>query len=969
MILVAAALILLAPSASADWRHDAYDVGRSGFTLDPGPEWGDLSYMLDLGFQKPSRKAPLVIIDGKAYVEGNDGHGHKIFEIDIQAGTVREFLRLNGTGLAETKGIMVMETDGSTLFGIQTGRHAFALPLKPGGRSWSVQLVPAVEYPPETAENDCLLGGAMLLVGESIFVSCDVAAQSTVVIWKLNARNGTEVWERPIVIKPEPELIAESPTDIYSALPRQGLISIATGLTLSGETLIVSMTSTLEPAEGQSNNWIERNSTRASYHGYALDGKPRWAHTSPPSHDATPAGPRQPAHRPPAAAANGDYAVMEIDDALLQRKRDNHGANPDRHVPFRGNESTVADSGTGFMIAPDGLYAMSQSTVHYLTHDLQKKASWTVPGSQQFGWGPPLRTGNGVLITRYGSLDEDEDQNTIQALDATTLLPLWAHELPLNRFFDEDAWHRTVTFAVERENIVAWTMDGYFLAFGNTTASIVVRPTVSTLYPAPEDVVLVNMADNAAGRFGPAVEFMADWGDGTSTPWQTSPILEHRYASPMEAKARVFARNADVTQSRSVPIPFHVGAIDPAAAVAASGVPRAQAFEGPSPTDRSDGLIAALIAAIAVASTALIFVLLLVARRSRDPTQRLEAYNAVLLQQIAQDVPPEARFENLRPLRASMGVTDQEHAILELAGTRALGAKGILSDLQVGDLFLGRFRVLKRLGEGSFGAAHLCLDELVQRKVVIKTLRVSSGGLDLILREARALGRVQHPNVVTLVDADRVGEGAFIVMEYMEGGSLGDRINGYGPGEHWANLAEDILSGLAAIHAEGLVHRDIKPSNLLFTKSGRCKVADFGVAHMPGFEATLAASEGAIGTIRYMSPEQARGKHATIVSDLFSAALVLYQAWTGSAYFEDRPNENPVELQMRIAKSNGFHPHLKASPEMIAWWSKALNSAPQKRFQTAEDMQAGLRHALRANRSSSETPKNRAKVVALLGTN
>lgn len=341
-------------------------------------------------------------------------------------------------------------------------------------------------------------------------------------------------------------------------------------------------------------------------------------------------------------------------------------------------------------------------------------------------------------------------------------------------------------------------------------------------------------------------------------------------------------------------------------------------------------------------------------RTKEDPAttrSRIEPYHAMLVQELSSGTSAKETFEKLRTLRARLGVSDHEHALLEYASSTAQVARLTERSVQPGVTFLSRYRVIRTLKEGGMGITHLAVDERVGRRVVLKTLRSTRGaaGLGDLLKEARALGRVEHANVVNVIDADVVGEEAFLVMEYVDGGSLADRLPA-GPlsRPEFERVADDLLAALDAVHEAGLVHRDVKPSNVLLTLKGVAKLADFGVAHLPGFETTVAAMPhgGAIGTIRYMSPEQARGRPAGIRSDLYSAGLVLYEAWTGRAYVDLRAHESAVELQLRVAATGGFDRD-DVPPALRAWLGRALHPIASERFETARAMRDSLRDALR----------------------
>ncbi len=959
-------LLVAAPSVTAtDFLHQAYDVGRSGLSPDPAPAWGDLAYSLDLNMQKSSREAPMVIVDGSAYISGADAQGAGIFEIDIESGAMRRFQSFPWERDIGKFDLKALESDGRTLFMVNPGREVMALPLDENGVGWSlvlgfrktVEQTDTLSYNPDGLLDDCHMHAKMALFEGFLYVACDVQGQSSVLLWKVNAKDGTEDWDMPIVVEPEGNRTGDTVSD-QAAAPRHGATTYPTGLTVFRDGFIVAVHTTPEPAEGESTDSLAESGSQSSYHAYSFDGEPLWWHTGGLSRRAAGDLSYFPPHQAPPAAANEHFVVVELDQFSL-RKHGNVGTRPDIEEDFRRTEMELTDRGSGFALGPNGIYLTSRSTLYYVTNELTERAAYTLPPDLEFAVGPLTLSSDNVLLAQHGILEGDH--RTIQAFDALTLQPMWNHTLPPNRFEATQRFaERPTSMAFVNGLLVVWTMDGYFQVLGTTPGSIQPILEVSNPEPSVGENVVVDMSATKPGRFGDATEFRAVWGDGSETPWQPSPKLEHGYSVAKNVTARFFARNANITQSASETFTF---AVKTAAApiVFGAGTAQNEANAAPRPTWSGTTNPWGLSSAAILATLLLAGIPLVVRSRRRGVTDtivRLQPYNALLLQEISTGTTRDDRYKRLRPMRASLGVSDQEHAILELAAQRGVDANHAVGTIAPGELFLGRYRVLKEIGRGGFSKTHLCLDELLERKVVLKTLQpVSDREIDALLHEARALGRVQHPNVVTLIDADRVGEEVFLVMEFLEGGPLSDRLGSHRSGEPWANLAEDILAGLSAIHESGIVHRDIKPSNLLFTNAGRCKVADFGIAHIPGFDATMDAHGITAGTIRYMSPEQARGRPTTAPSDLFSAALVLFEAATGRPYFETTPKESAIELQLRIAKSEPFARDIGGNIEMAGWWKKALHPVAEKRFQTAGEMRKALRLAVRSRPTKNGRPR------------
>ncbi len=187
------------------------------------------------------------------------------------------------------------------------------------------------------------------------------------------------------------------------------------------------------------------------------------------------------------------------------------------------------------------------------------------------------------------------------------------------------------------------------------------------------------------------------------------------------------------------------------------------------------------------------------------------------------------------------------------------------------------------------GVVDLALDD-AGRPVALKRLALHGSAQDMhrarlrVRREASALAAVDHPGIVRLLDVIDDGDDLVLVMPYLGGGTLTDRIRSYGPmaPDQVQLLADNLLDALAAAHRAGIVHRDLKPANVLFDESGRPYLADFGVATMRDATSGLTATEMVVGTPEFMAPEQARGERATPASDVFSMGATLRYAAVGT---------------------------------------------------------------------------------------
>ena len=213
------------------------------------------------------------------------------------------------------------------------------------------------------------------------------------------------------------------------------------------------------------------------------------------------------------------------------------------------------------------------------------------------------------------------------------------------------------------------------------------------------------------------------------------------------------------------------------------------------------------------------------------------------------------------------------------------------------ETFAGRYRRIGPLGKGAMASVWLAEDTELGRRVAVKLLRPDADR-ERFRREARAVAALAHPNVCRLYDfGEAAGEGPFMVLEYLSGGSLDDRLR---PGvplpdEETERIARDVADGLAHAHANGLVHRDLKPGNILFDDEGRAKIADFGIVRMTETGA-ITETGTVLGTAQYISPEQTAGESAGPASDVYSFGVILFQMLTGRLPFE---SESVIDLVRR----------------------------------------------------------------------
>jgi len=285
----------------------------------------------------------------------------------------------------------------------------------------------------------------------------------------------------------------------------------------------------------------------------------------------------------------------------------------------------------------------------------------------------------------------------------------------------------------------------------------------------------------------------------------------------------------------------------------------------------------------------------------------------------------------------------------------------------------GRYKIISQIGVGGMGEVFLAEDTSLERKVAIKILGEDADSdserLARFSQEAKAASALNHPNILTIFDI-AVEEGLdYIVSEYVEGETLRKMLKaGRLPLDKAVDIAIQTASALSAAHAAGIVHRDIKPANIMIRGDGIVKVLDFGVAKLlgtgpGGSEAQTLGRIGTepgvmIGTPRYMSPEQARGKPVDQRSDIFSLGLVLYELFSGNRPFE---GENSVELVSAILKDE---PEPIASiipdfpPELERIVTKSLRKDRKQRYQDIRDLQIDLEDYKADHRASSRATKS-----------
>lgn len=278
---------------------------------------------------------------------------------------------------------------------------------------------------------------------------------------------------------------------------------------------------------------------------------------------------------------------------------------------------------------------------------------------------------------------------------------------------------------------------------------------------------------------------------------------------------------------------------------------------------------------------------------------------------------------------------------------------------------LGRYELIRVLGKGAMGLVYEGRDPNLDRRVAIKTIKVENLSRDEAAEyevrfrtEARSAARLQHPNIVSVYDANRDHDIAYLVMEFIDGEDLKHHLD---QGKRFSleqavAIMHDLLLALDYAHKQHIVHRDIKPANLLIESSGRIKLTDFGVARIQDSGEATRTRGTMVGTLKYMSPEQVQGLPVDARSDLFAAGIVLYQLLTGVRPFNGSGDYAIIQqiLTRQPDPPTTLNPGLPI--EMDAVVARALAKSRENRYQDARAFDMALAAAAQHARDASVTP-------------
>jgi serine/threonine protein kinase len=270
---------------------------------------------------------------------------------------------------------------------------------------------------------------------------------------------------------------------------------------------------------------------------------------------------------------------------------------------------------------------------------------------------------------------------------------------------------------------------------------------------------------------------------------------------------------------------------------------------------------------------------------------------------------------------------------------------------------LGRYHLLEKLGEGGMAIVYKAYDTRLETEVAVKFIKAENlpqssveRALKRFEREAKALARLTHPNIVKVTDYGEYRDRPYLVMPYLPGGTLKTKLGKPIPWQEAVELILPVADALAYAHSQHVIHRDVKPANIILTQSGRPMLTDFGIAKLLDLEDTvdLTGTNAAVGTPEYMAPEQANAKSVDRRADIYSLGIVLYEMVTGRKPFVADTPMTVLIMQARdpLPSPRKFAPSLSDRAEKILL--KALAKRPEKRYQTMDEFYSALASRLTA---------------------
>lgn len=299
--------------------------------------------------------------------------------------------------------------------------------------------------------------------------------------------------------------------------------------------------------------------------------------------------------------------------------------------------------------------------------------------------------------------------------------------------------------------------------------------------------------------------------------------------------------------------------------------------------------------------------------------------------------------------------------------------------IEPGYILNERYKLLKTLGEGGMANVYLAHDLILDRDVAVKVLR-----LDLqndpdtkrrFQREAMATTELVHPNIVSIYDVGESNDQQYLVMEYVRGSDLKKYIVEHFPipYQRVIDIMEQILAGIQVAHDHNIIHRDLKPQNIMIDQDGNAKITDFGIA-VALSDNSMTQTNSLLGSVHYLSPEQARGSMPTKQSDIYALGIILFEMLTGTVPFE---GDSAVSIALKhfqedMPSVREFDPRIPQALENVVL--KATAKDPANRYTSADAMAADLKTSLSPARAHEEkfvpdaTDLDETKVMPMVGS-